>query len=181
MRTFVSRVATGTEWITSNRSRSDESKEEGDPVVEAAAAVLVDDLKTVSTQDATAGWVTNEVAAVRTRLDAFLFACLRSTDSDLEAVGELLARCVCEVEEEELGRGKLVYASGSWEAILRAWLRLELLRATDTSIDNQQERENRFHVLRAMVVKEELAATCHGRFVLIENVYGEEGNVRILI
>jgi len=179
MRSLVSQV--GTEWVTSNRSRRNESKEEGDPVVEAAAAVLVDDLKTVSTRDATAVWVTTEVAAVRTKLDAFLFACLRCTGSGLEEMGELLARCLSEVEEEELGRGKLVYASGSWEAILRAWLRLELLRATDTSIDSQQERQNRFQVLCAMVVKGELVATCHGTLVLVEEVHGEEGNVRILL
>lgn len=165
MRALVSQVAAGAEWVASNSSRKDKEKEEeGDAVVEAAAAALLDSVRAMSTRAAAAaGWVTTEMPAVGARLDAFLFACLRSTGSDLERTGELLARCVCEMEEEELGRERLVYASGSWEAILRAWLRLESLRATDTSLSSQEERDGVFQVLCAMAEKEEEAGTCQGR------------------
>lgn len=178
MRALVSQVAAGAEWVASSSSRKDEKKGEegGDAVVEAAAAALVESVRALSTQAAATGWITTEMPAVGARLDAFLFACLRSTgSSDLGEVGELLARCVCEMEEEELGRDRLVYAAGSWEAILRAWLRLELLRATDTSINGQEEREGRFQALYAMAEKEEQAATCQGRFVT-----GREGEVLFL-
>jgi hypothetical protein len=165
MRALVSQVAAGAEWVASSRGRDNKKEEEGDAVVEAAAVALLDSVRAASRQAAAAGWITTEVAGIGARLDAFLFACLRSTGGDLEEVGELLARGVCEMDEEELGRDKLAYASGSWEAILRAWLRLELLRATHTSANSQEERDGRFQVLCAMVDKEELSGTCQGRFV----------------
>ena len=168
MRALVSQVAAGAEWVASSRGRDEKKEEVGDAGVEAAAAALLDEVRAASSKAAAAaGWVTAETPAVEARLDAFLFACLRSTGDDLERVGELLARCVSEVEEEELGRDRLVYASGSWEAILGAWLRLELLRATDTSSNSREEREDRFQVLCAMAEKEEKAGTCQGRFVLV--------------
>jgi len=172
MKALVSQVAAGAEWVASSRGRDEKKEEVEDAGVEAAAAALLDEVKATSTQAAAAGWVTTEMPAVDARLDAFLFACLRSTGGDLDRVGELLARCVCEMEEEELGRDRLVYASGSWQATLRAWLRLELLRATDTSIHSQEEREGRFEALGAIVDKEDLTGTGPGRLVWLRRALG---------
>lgn len=174
MRALVSQVAAGAEWVassaTSNGTRKEEHKTEGDAVVEKAAAALVEAVR-ASTGNQEAGWVTTEVAAVGVRLDAFLFACLRSNcpgggGVEQEEMGELLARCVGEVEEEDLGRDRLVYASSSWEATLRAWLRLELLRATDNPA-GQEERDARFQMLCAHVENEHDGEMCRGRFVCV--------------